>query len=129
MTKDKKVKLTDEGPTSFLEASLKIITKKVTLPGVQLNQKMKLFAKAMRLVLHHFTETIDEFTPVALKLDKKDKTYVLSTDKTSQEITVAGLVEFIKLFPGLVAPKVIHLTDILKIEKMVAESATPEKKE
>lgn len=103
----------------FLDATIKVLHRKAVKNESDLKLKMKFLANICRRILHFYSETIDEFVPVALLIEKSDKIYILSKDKVKKEIKLPAFEEFLKLYPGLSPPKVIHISEINKIEKML----------
>lgn len=127
--KNKTTKDTEGLKIEFIEGLIQTLHKKALKNSSDLKLQMKFLAQVCRRILHHYSETIEEFVPVALLLEKEDKIFVLSKDKIKKEITIKGFSEFMKLYPGLKAPKIIHSSEINKIEKMLEKDDGEEKKD
>lgn len=123
----KNTKGTEGVKVDFLESVIKVLHQKSIRHNSDLKEKMKCLAQVCRRVIYHYTEVFEDFAPVALLFEPGGKIYILSKDKVKKEIEVGGFSEFIKLYPGITPPKIFHLSEINKIEKMLTKEEKDEK--
>lgn len=114
----KDVDLGDSNVFPFLEYSINIASVNIE-NSLDFKYKLKNFASAIRHVLWHYAQVLEDFDVGGIVNSKKG-VFLTSTDGRMLQIKTIGLAEIFKLHPKL--PKKLSWIELFQVEQLVKQA-------